>query len=107
MRLVTSFGILAIFLWSPTNGETILGDILGSAVNIAAGVVKTVPKYLEPKQIFDLGKQSLLGYPIELIANAINIICEYLFPNNLNLAARFYYRLCGPEHGLDKVSNNS
>lgn len=72
-------GVLAVFGFLSVSAG-LLGkgkDILGSGVDIATGVAKSIPDYLEPKQVFELGKQSLLGYPVEVIASAINTICEY------------------------------
>lgn len=82
MRLILLIAVLAVGIGLASTSGGFLGkgkDIIGSGVNIATGVAKAVPDYLSPKQIFDLGKQSLLGYPVEVVASAINTICEYFF----------------------------
>lgn len=84
MRLILFATILAVYGFISTEGNIFNKgkDILGSGVSIATGVAKAIPSYLEPKQIFDLGKQALLGYPVEAVASAINAICEHFFTVN-------------------------
>lgn len=80
MRLIFFIGILAVLgghsITEGANFFTAGKNLLGSTFNIGKGVAKAIPSYLDPAQILDLGKQSILGYPVNLLAEAINSVCK-------------------------------
>lgn len=58
-----------------------LGDLINSAADTGRGLALNLDNAIPtPDEFFNLGKNLLLGLPIERAFTAINTLCEYIFP---------------------------
>lgn len=57
-----------------------LGDVINSAEDASKGIALHIDNVIPtPEAFFNLGKNLIIGYPIERAFNAINTFCEYIF----------------------------
>lgn len=57
-----------------------LGDVINSAEDATKGIALHLDNVLPtPEEFFDLGKNLILGYPVERAFSAINSFCEYVY----------------------------
>lgn len=65
-----------------------LGDIINSAEDTGRGIALHVDNVIPtPEAFFNLGKNLLVGYPLERAFSAINTFCEYFYVNYIFIVA--------------------
>lgn len=63
-----------------------LGDIINSAEDAGRGIALHADNVIPtPEAFFNLGKNLLVGYPLERTFDTINTFCEYIYVFFLNI----------------------
>lgn len=76
IHLVIFVGALS-FTVQNGSGSYVL-DMLEQAINTKIGVIKDIPNRIPGlSDIFEFGKNILIGLPFEIIVNIIHEFCEY------------------------------
>lgn len=78
MRFIHFTIVVCILPFSFQNGScSFIGDAFRQGFNTAIGFIKDIPKKIPtPTEIFDFGKNILIGLPGELTINVIHEFCE-------------------------------
>lgn len=79
MRLIHFTIVLCVLSFSLHDGScSLIGDLIRQGIHTAAGAIKSIPKLIPtPKEIFELGKNALIGLPLELALNVFNEVCKF------------------------------
>lgn len=79
MRLIHFAIFVCALSFSVQNGScSYVLDMLEQAINTKIGVIKDIPKRIPGlKDIFEFGKNLLIGLPFEIIVNIIHEFCKY------------------------------
>lgn len=68
--------ILSFFLHSGSCGY--IGDALQQGVRATYSIIKGIPNRIpKPNEVFEFGKNVVLGFPLELTFSAIHEFCKY------------------------------
>lgn len=71
--------ILCIFSFSLQSGSCgFLGDAIRQGFQTTIGFIKDLPKRIPtPNDVFELGKNVLIGFPLELTIGVVHEVCKY------------------------------
>jgi hypothetical protein len=80
-------------------------DGMNSGVNIGTAVAKQIGDIIPtPSEIFDFGKQTLLGLPLEVVVGAIKQICELAYLVSDACSDVHISRFVGVDLKCDRIS---
>lgn len=79
MRLIHFAIFVCALSFSVQNGSCgYIFDMLEQAIHTKIGVIKDLPKRIPTiSEIFEFGKNAVLGLPFEIVANVIHEFCKY------------------------------
>lgn len=79
MRFIHFTIVVCVLSFSLHNGSCgFIRDAIKQAVHTTFGVIKDIPNRIPtPNEIFEFGKNALIGLPLELTFNVIHEFCKY------------------------------
>ena len=79
MRFIHFTVFICAFSLSLQDGScSYILDALQHTLNVKLGLIKDIPNRIPtPSEIFEFGKNALIGFPMEVIINIIHEFCKY------------------------------
>lgn len=80
MRLIHFTIFVCIFSFSLQSGSCwFLGDAIRQGFHTTIGFIKDLPNRIPtPNEVFEFGKNVLIGIPLELTINVVHEFCKYI-----------------------------